>query len=219
MNKTPYDDGGVEYLVEGASFVGSAGIPELMAFDDYQIPNALLPIERMNITKDKRQFLHFYQHDKSIRKFIVSAPRYLYKIQEFDGIISPDYTLAIGQSRCIQESNVYYNRAVGYFYQRHGVPVIPNARWADKETFDFCFLGIPKNQIVCVSTLGCIHSKEQKRLFREGLDAMLHELQPTDVLVHGVMPDTVFGQYTDQVDFHRYPSHIEEVFGVEKEEY
>ena len=218
MNKTPYDDGGVEYLVEGASFVGSAGIPELMELGNTQIPKSLLPIERMNITKNKRQYLHFYQHDKSIRKFIFSAPRYLHKIQEYDGIITPDYSLAIGQSRCILESNVYYNRAVGFYYQKNGVPVIPNVRWSDKNSFEFCFLGIPKNSIVSVSTLGCIRSKEQKKYFHEGLDAMLHELVPTDVLVHGVMPDSVFGEYLGQVDFHRYPSRIEEVFNCDEED-
>ena len=218
MNKTPYDDGGFEYLVEGASFAGDAGIPELLYSSFTQTPKSLLPIERMNITKDKRQYLHFYQHDKSLRRYVTSAPRYLQKIQEYDGLITPDFTLAIGQSRCIQEANVYYSRAVGFYYQKHGVSVIPNVRWSDKESFEFCFLGIPKNQIVCVSTLGCIRSKEQKQCFSEGLDAMLHELTPSTVLVHGVMPDDVFGPYLDQVDFHRYPSHIEEVFSNGKEE-
>lgn len=40
-----------------------------------------------------------------------------------------------------------------------------------------------------VNTHGCIRSAEQKKLFRVGLQAMIDEHAPTDVLVHGHMPD------------------------------
>lgn len=38
---------------------------------------------------------------------------------------------------------------------------------------------------------------------------MLNELRPSSVLVHGYMPDDVFGEYLNQVDFHRYASEFE----------
>ena len=46
-------------------------------------------------------------------------------------------------------------------------------------------------------------------MFRQGLDAMLNELQPSTVLVHGYMPDDIFGEYLEQMTFVRYPSQFE----------
>ncbi len=62
-----------------------------------------------------------------------------------------------------------------------------------------------------VSTHGCIRSKEQKEMFKKGLYAMIDELHPTDVLVHGYMPESVFGEFTKNTNFHRYKSWFERI--------
>lgn len=209
-HKTMFDDGFSNFLVEGANFVGSAGIPMLLDTQNAQEPLSLWPFERRNLTDNFRQYIHFYLFDKTFAPILHSPWKYLQKLQLFDGMLSPDFSLATGQSRCLQEANTYMNRAVGFYFQRHGIPVIPNIRWSDKASFDFCFLGVPKNRMVAISTHGCIQNKERKAQFKEGLDAMLNTLLPPVVLVHGYMPDVIFGEYLDQVRFHRYPSRIEE---------
>ncbi|MBR0519190.1 DUF4417 domain-containing protein [bacterium] len=100
------------------------------------------------------------------------------------------------------------NRAVGVYLQRHHIPVIPNIRWSDKDSFSYCFKGVPKNMIVAVSTLGCIRSKEEKEMFKKGLKQMIKRINPPKILVHGYMPDEVFGDF-DQNLFKRYKSEIE----------
>ena len=39
------------------------------------------------------------------------------------------------------------NRAVGVYLQEQGLNVIPNIRWQDKRSYDFCFDGVEKHQI------------------------------------------------------------------------
>lgn len=46
-------------------------------------------------------------------------------------------------------------------------------------------------------------------MFGIGIEAMLDVLHPPIVLVHGTMPDDIFGQCKGQVEFHRYASEIE----------
>ena len=46
-------------------------------------------------------------------------------------------------------------------------------------------------------------------MFKTGLGAMLEEIQPKTVLVHGYMPDEIFGEYSAQIEFHRYASQFE----------
>ena len=54
-----------------------------------------------------------------------------------------------------------------------------------------------------------ITSREERRMFKTGLGAMLDVIQPKIVLVHGYMPDEIFGEYVGQVEFHRYASQFE----------
>lgn len=101
------------------------------------------------------------------------------------------------------------NRAVGFYLQKQGIPVIPNIRWSDESSFDYCFFGVPKHSIVCISTHGCLRSKEDKRLMEVGVEKMLEVLEPTDVIVHGYMPDKIFKRFFKYAKFHRFPSLFE----------
>ena len=139
--------------------------------------------------------------------FISTIKSFLLKM--YDGVITPDCTMMINQSPCLQQANTYMNRAVGFYLQKNGIPVIPNIRWSDETSFEYCFLGVHKGSMVSVSTHGCIKSKEQKRMFKTGLEAMLDAIQPGTVLVHGKMPDEVFSSFKNQVTFHRYASEFE----------
>lgn len=209
MKKTKYDDGFHSYLVEGATIVGEPGIPLLMDLGNTQIPKDIIPFEKAKYQADKRNYVHFYMHDKTFSDVLTSTTKYLDLLKQFDGVITPDCSLLIGQSKCLQQTNTYFNRAVGYYLQKNGIPVIPNVRWSDESSFEYCFLGIPKQSIVSVSTHGCIRSNEQKRIFKTGLKEMLKVLEPTDVLVHGYMPDVVFDEFKNNVNFHRYKSQFE----------
>lgn len=209
MKKTILDDGFQAYLTEGAVVVGDAGIPMLMDLQNAQIPIDIVPFEKARKEKNKRKYVHFYMHDKNFASVLSFTYKYVDLLRQFDGVITPDPTLLINQSKCLQETNTYMNRAVGFYLQKNGIPVIPNIRWSDERSFEFCFLGIPKKAIVSISTHGCIRSKKQKEIFKEGLAKMLEVLEPTDVIVHGFMPESVFGDFYKTTRFHRYPSQFE----------
>lgn len=209
MKKTILDDGFQQYLTEGATFVGAPGIPMLMNIENVQIPKKIVPFTKARSTSDKRQYVHFYQHDKEFSVVLTATKRYLDLLKLYDGVITPDCTMMINQSPCLLQTNTYMNRAVGFYLQKNGIPVIPNIRWSDESSFDYCFLGVHKGTMVSVSTHGCIKSKKQKNMFKIGLEAMLDTIQPRTVLVHGKMPNDVFSSFINQVEFHRYASEFE----------
>ena len=207
--KTILDDGFQAYLTEGAMLVGAPGIPMLMDLDNVQIPKDMIPFSKARTCANKRQYVHFYMHDREFSRVLTATDRYIDLLKLFDGVITPDCTLMIGQSPCLQQANTYMNRAVGYYFQRNGIPVIPNIRWSDESSFEYCFLGVPHGSIVSVSTHGCITSKQERYMFKTGISAMMDTIQPRSVLVHGYMPDDIFGDFLSQADFHRYPSQFE----------
>ena len=67
------------------------------------------------------------------------------------------------------------------------------------------FQGVDKHSIVSVGTYGQIQTAESKRYFREGLIAMLDELEPQVVLVYGSMPNQIFGGLSDRTKFMQFP--------------
>lgn len=210
ISKTILDDGFQSYLTEGATFVGNPGIPMLMDLKNTQIPRSIAPFSKINITKDKRKYIHFYQHDKEFSRVLTATTKYIDKLKLYDGVITPDCSMLIGQSQCLQQTNTYMNRAVGFYLQKYGIPVIPNIRWSDESSFAYCFLGVPKGSIVSVSTHGCIRTSEQKLMFIKGMTAMLQELEPKAVLVHGRMPDSIFKRFLNIIPFYRFASEFEQ---------
>ena len=209
MRKTILDDGFYQYLVEDAFLVGEPGIPMLMDLNNTQIPRGLIPFGKTAKCKDHRQYVHFYMHDREFARVLTATTRYIDILKRFDGVITPDCSMLINQSACLQQTNTYFNRAVGFYLQKNSIPVIPNIRWSDESSFSYCFLGVPKHSIVCVSTHGCIRSSNQRKMFKTGVEAMLEEIEPKSVLVHGYMPDDIFGGFQDQVHFVRYQSQFE----------
>ena len=212
MRKSKLDDDFHDYLVEGASLVGKEKIPMLMELDNIDIPKDLIPYEKAKKTKDKndrKKYVHFYQHDKTFSEVLTATKSEMKTLQKFDGVITPDCSLLIGRSPCLQITNTYFNRAVGFYLQKHGLSVIPNIRWSDKASYKFCFLGVPKHYIVAISTHGCIFYPEERKRFKDGLKVMLETLEPRAILVHGYMPDDIFGEYKNDYQFYRYPSQFE----------
>lgn len=209
VRKTIFDDGFQSYLTESATIVGDPGIPMLMKLNNVQVPRDMIPFSKATICKNKRQYIHFYQHDKEFSRVLTATTRYLDVLKQYDGVITPDCTMMIGQSQCLQQANTYMNRAVGFYLQKHGIPVIPNIRWSDETSFAYCFLGVHPGSMVAVSTHGCIATKQQKDMFRIGLEAMLEAICPPVVLVHGYMPDEIFKPFRGQIEFYRYASEFE----------
>lgn len=211
MIKTKIDDGFWSYLTKGARIVGEAGIPMLMNTNNVQVPKGLIPYDKAKKCIYRERYIHFYIFDKYFNSILTATKRNLNLLKSYAGVITPDFSILINQSKCLQETNTYFNRAVGFYLQKQGIPVIPNVRWGDKSTYDFCFLGIPKNSIVAISTHGCIRNKELREIFKKGLYRMLKTIEPIDVVVYGSKAEDIFDKYTKYTKFHFYPSWASEM--------
>ena len=210
MNKIAFDNGFNSQLVKNATFVGEPGIPMLSKMNNIDIPSNLVPFTKLRTSKTKKGYIHFYEHDRYFSSFLNNPSKYLEGLKNYDGVITPDPTMFVDESKCLLETATYINRAYGFFLQENGIPVIPNIRWTNEKSFDYCFLGAPKHYVVSISTHGCCRSKKQKEDFRNGLLKMLEVLEPTDVLVHGYMPKEIFESIPYEVNFHRFPSEFEQ---------
>ena len=215
MHKKLIDDGFRADLVETAFFDGNLEIPVIKKPDKIIIPDGMVPFSKRKADKEHKNFVCFYEHDLMFRDCLTATDKYLDELSKYPGIISPDCSLYIDMPLCLQIVNVYMNRAVGHYLQSKGLYVIPNIRWGDERTYTtielpekIAFLGAPKHSILSVGTYGCVKSKEAKFYFREGLVAMLDELEPEVVLVYGSMPRQIFEGLKNRARFVNYPDWI-----------
>lgn len=71
----------------------------------------------------------------------------------------------------------------------NGIDVIPSVGITDKDNWDWCFDGFPKNSILSVRTNGRIRSRQARLEFCHGFYEMCDRLEPTEVTIVGKIPD------------------------------
>ena len=120
---------------------------------------------------------------------------YLERLKKFNGVISPDFSLYRNMPLVMQQWNTYRGRAIAVWLQNNGIEIIPNVRFNDERTFDFCFDGIEKNKTVAVGTHGCLKTKEDRLYFQTGLAVLVENLSPKNIVVYGRAPDKIFKIY------------------------
>lgn len=208
MKADMIDDGYSSFLVEDSSFDGIFEIPHIFKPKEIKIPTALIPFSMRNQSKDYSEAIMFYEHDKKISTVLTATTKYLEELKQFPIVISPDCSLYRDMPLTLQITNTYMNRAIGSYFQNKGLYVIPNIRWGDEHSFTtkifpekFAFTGIEKKSIVSIGTYGCCQKKEDKFYLKEGLKAMLEELEPIVVLVYGAMPKSIFGEFMNRTKF------------------
>lgn len=184
------------FLVQGAEFVGKYDFPMLRP--TAYTPTKAIPFDKIKSVSDKNQWVHFYLDDYRFECLWNRPKQYLNLLRSFEGVITPDYSVFTYLPEAMQIWNTYRNRALAYWLQSHGVPIIPNVRWGLENSYDYCFDGIPKGGTVAVSTNGCLRSAENREWFRRGLEEMVRRLKPTAIVNYGSLSkglyDAVFAQ-------------------------
>ena len=145
--------------------------------------------------KDFNYWVVFYEHDAKFERLWNNPKQYLTKLKKFRGVISPDFSLYRNMPLCMQMWNTYRGRAIAYWLKKNGIEIIPNVRFNDERTYSFCFDGIEPFKTVAIGTHGCIKKKADKLYFKKGLKELVRVLCPKTIIVYGVAPDEIFGEY------------------------
>ncbi len=153
---------------------------------------------------------HFYYDDYKFISAWREPDKYLDRLRQFKAVISPDFSLYTDFPRALQILSCYRRQWCGAFWQAMGIDVIPDVVWGDKDSFAYCFDGIPIGGTVAVSTVGVKNDKtwnnKEGDLFKAGYDEMMKRLKPKAVILYGAMIDGLEGNII------RVPSYYEQKF-------
>ena len=210
-NAASLTDGCNPELVKGARFDGIFEIPVISKPKKIVIPDKLVPFSKMGKADPKLFAVCEYENDAEFKDILVNPDAYVTVLKEYQGFISPDCSIYRDMPLAIQITNIYRNRAIGYYFQKHGVYVIPCVRWGDERTYTtkmlpekIAFSGVEKNSIVSVGSYGQLKDRVNRYYFEAGLDSMMETLEPICVLVYSNMPDDIEKKYPD-TKFVEYP--------------
>ena len=161
--------------------------------NDNFIPDDLIGFNYAKSSKEKNVGIHFYVDDYQFERVWNAPEKYIDILSEYDCILSPDFSLYMDMPMPMKIWNIYRSRQIGAYYQNQGINVIPTISWAEPETFEFCFQGIPKGSIVSVSTIGVKQNSEALAIWEEGMREMINRIEPSAILVYGGKLDFDYG--------------------------
>lgn len=161
--------------------------------NDNFIPDDLIGFNYAKTSENKNCGIHFYVDDYQFERVWNKPEEYTEILFDYDCILSPDFSLYMDMPMPMKIWNVYRSRFIGNYYQSKGIKVIPTLSWAEPETFEFCFEGIPEGSIVSVSTIGVKEDKEALKVWRDGMDTAIDKIKPSAILVYGGKLDYDYG--------------------------
>ena len=201
-NAAVLTDGCNPEFVKGAKFDGIFEMPIIKKPSKIIIPDNLIPFSKIDRSSKKSFAVCEYENDSEFKDLLSNPDDYVKKIKKYQGFITPDCSVYRDMPLAIQITNIYRNRAIGYYMQSKGIYVIPNVRWGDERTYTtkylpekIAFKGIQKKSIVSIGAYGQIQNKVNRYYFLQGLDEMIKELEPKVILVYGKLPEEVKEQY------------------------
>ena len=164
-----------------------------MIKNDNFIPSKLIGFNYAKTSKEKNVAIHFYLDDYQFERLWNKPEEYVDILKQYECILSPDFSLYMDMPMPMKIWNIYRSRLIGQYYQSQGIKVIPTLSWAEEETFEFCFEGIPKGSIVSISTIGVKKNKEALKIWKAGVDELIRRIEPSTILIYGGKLDYDYG--------------------------
>lgn len=172
-------------------FVGDGewDIPELNPCTNIESYD-FIPFSKANTEKEKeKKGVHFFLDDFQFLRVWNNPDMQIETLRQYNSVSSPNFSLYTDFPKAMQLWNHYRNQWCGAYWQEHGINVIPCVTWSDEDSYKFCFDGHPKNSKIIISTVGTIHGKIQRELFKAGFKEMEKRLKPTEILLYGKIPE------------------------------
>lgn len=157
------------------------------------IPKDLIGFNYALSSENKDCGIHFYVDDYQFERVWNDPQKYMEILQEYDCILTPDFSLYTEMPIAMKIWNTYRSRLIGQIAQRLGIQVIPTVSWCERDTFDFCFDGLPKRATLSISTIGVKREDENFSLWKNGVDEMIKRLEPKTLIVYGGKVDYDYG--------------------------
>lgn len=114
-------------------------------------------------------------------------------LKHFEGVITPDFSTYADFPDPLKRWNTYRMRAFGFWLGKNNISVINNVRWGTKETWQYCFDGIPTNSVLFIGTVASgLKQLNNRDTFNEGLIELIKRTTPHTLIIYGSSNYSIF---------------------------
>lgn len=119
----------------------------------------------------KNNIIGFFVDDERFGKIWNDAVDVLEKFKKISpkALITPNFSIWADEPLPYSLMAWYKTQWCGRYWQEAGFKIIPSLNWGTKKTYDFCFLGLPKDIPVVAIQCRNIKTKQEKNQFLDGL--------------------------------------------------
>lgn len=179
-----------EYLITDAELDGQFQVPMLPKVN--LVPNRgidFVSSKSRSLKGHKDLTVNFYIDDKSFLQVWNQPDQYIEHLKCFHSVCSPDFTIAYGMPTALNIYNLYRNHVLGHYWKMMGVNIIPSVNIISQKGMPWIFDGTPRRSVVSCCTNGRVRSKSARMEFCENFKEMLEAIEPTKVVIVGIVPD------------------------------
>ena len=155
---------------------------------------------------------NFYTDDEKFLSLENNAAKYLNYLKLFQCVLGLDFSIDTQMPLVMQYWNKYRSMALDWYLTLNGITVIPNVNIIPYKGREWMLDGIPRHSTVCCSTNGRVRSKGAREEFCEGFHEMCERLEPTRVVVVGILPDELDSP-VDIINFKTRGQKVNDRFG------
>lgn len=178
-----------------------------------EIPTKTAAFSRIPKVETASEVLaHGYVSDNRLAGLYRDPSTYLNDFSRYGAVVCPDFSMHRHMPRHERVRSSWASRAIGAYFQTHGLKVIPNLRWGFVEDLSFVLDGLPRNSAVAISTQTLRRDGNSMRILREGLRVVMEELQPEGLLIYGSAPPSLLEVIKRDVTIRQVPTDIARVF-------
>lgn len=178
-----------EYLIYGAELT-EMGFPVLPSVQAY-------PSETIDFRSGLSRTLkghhklncNFFIDDEKFIALGNSPDRYIDHLKCFESLCGLDFSIDTRMPLVMQYWNKYRSMALDWYLTLQGITVIPNVNIMPYKGREWLLDGLPRHSTLCCSTNGRMRSKSSKEEFIQGFMEMCEMLDPTRVVVIGILPE------------------------------
>lgn len=178
-----------EFLIYGAELT-ELGFPILPAVQAYPTDTVDFRAGLSRTFKGHRKTnCNFYIDDEKFLSLENNVDKYLNHLKCFESLCGIDFTIDTQMPLIMQMNNKYRNMALDWYLTLQGITVIPNVNIIPYKGLEWLLDGLPKRSTLCCSTNGRVRSKGAREEFCEGFYEMCDRLNPTRVVIVGILPE------------------------------
>ena len=181
------------YLCRNASLTGEDEYPILkLDMVSTKIPQEMVQWDcRYEVKSPNKTAMSFYCTDSGFTPILNNPHNYVEKLRKYQSIVGLDASPYDNMSITVQKSQIYANLATSYYFGSNGLKIIPNLRLGDSRTIGM-IAAVPKECMICIGANGFLWKLSNRKVFKEQVEIIVHELRPSIVLVYGIDIGDVF---------------------------